>query len=84
MKVIISGATGRIGGKALESALDNPAVTSVVVLSRRDIGIQHEKLRVIIKKDYLEYSQEELEQLDGAEACIWLELRARLSCYVDR
>lgn len=71
MKLIITGVTGRVGGGALQSALANPAVTSVVVLSRRDIGIQHKKLQAIIKKDYLQYSQEELQQLEGAEACIW-------------
>lgn len=71
MKLIITGATGRVGGGALQNALNNSNVTSVVVLSRRDIGIQHPKLRTVIKKDYLKYTAEELEQLKGAEACIW-------------
>lgn len=71
MKLIITGATGRVGGGALQSALSNLKVNTVVVLSRRDIGIQHKKLQVIIKKDYLQYSEAELRQLEGAEACIW-------------
>jgi uncharacterized protein YbjT (DUF2867 family) len=71
MKIIITGATGRIGGAALQTALSNPAITSVVVLSRRDIGIKHAKLQTIIKKDYTQYSADELTQLEGAEACIW-------------
>lgn len=71
MKVIITGATGRIGGEALRNALANPSIAKVVVLSRRDTGIQHAKLQTIIKKDYLQYSSEELSQLEGAEACIW-------------
>ncbi|KAL1588664.1 hypothetical protein WHR41_02634 [Cladosporium halotolerans] len=71
MKLIITGATGRIGGGALQNALNNSSVTSVVVLSRRDIGTQHPKLQTIIKKDYLKYTAEELKQLEGAEACIW-------------
>lgn len=71
MKLIITGATGRIGGGALQNALNNSAVTSVVVLSRRDIGTQHPKLQTIIKKDYLKYTVEELKELEGAEACIW-------------
>lgn len=71
MKIILTGATGRIGGAALQSALSNPAITSVVVLSRRDIDNQHAKLQTIIKKDYTQYSAGELAQLEGAEACIW-------------
>jgi len=71
MKIILTGATGRIGGAALQSALSNPAITSVVVLSRRDIDVQHAKLQTIIKKDYTQYSAEELTQIEGAEACIW-------------
>jgi dihydrodipicolinate reductase len=71
MRVIITGATGRIGGAALQSALSDPNITKVVVLSRREIGVQHAKLQTIIKKDYLQYTPEELAQLEGAEACIW-------------
>lgn len=71
MKVIITGATGRIGGAALQSALSNPTITTVVVLSRRDIDVQHAKLQTIVKKDYMQYTPEELGQLEGAEACIW-------------
>lgn len=60
MKIIITGATGRIGGAALQSALSNPTITTVVVLSRRDIDVQHAKLQTIIKKDYTQYTPEEL------------------------
>jgi len=71
MKVIFTGATGRIGGAALQSALSDLEITKVVVLSRRKIDVQHAKLQTIIKKDYLQYSPEELAQLEGAEACVW-------------
>ena len=71
MKIILTGATGRIGGAALQSALSNPAITTVVVLSRREIDVKHAKLQTIIKKDYTHYSTDELAQLEGAEACIW-------------
>lgn len=71
MKIILTGATGRIGGAALQSALSSPAINTVIVLSRRNIDIKHAKLQTIIKKDYTQYSAEELAQLEGAEACIW-------------
>jgi dihydrodipicolinate reductase len=82
MKIIVTGATGRIGGAALQSALSHPTVTSVIVLSRRDIGVQHAKLQTIIKKDYLQYSPEELAQLEGAEACVWYVLFKSLSAKI--
>lgn len=78
MKIILTGATGRIGGAALKSALLNPAVTTVVVLSRREIDVQHAKLKTIIKKDYTQYTPEELAQLEGAEACIWYDHQYRI------
>jgi uncharacterized protein YbjT (DUF2867 family) len=71
MKIILTGATGRIGGATLQSALSDPAITTVIVLSRREIDVQHAKLQTIIKKDYTQYTPEELAQLEGAEACIW-------------
>lgn len=71
MKIIITGATGRIGGAALQSALSNPSITTVIVLSRRELSTKHSKLQTLIKKDYLHYSPSELAQLEGAEACIW-------------
>ncbi|KAM0716733.1 hypothetical protein Q7P37_008178 [Cladosporium fusiforme] len=71
MKLIITGATGRVGGGALQSALANSFVTSVIVLSRREIDVQHPKLQTIIKKDFFQYTPEEISQLEGAEACIW-------------
>ena len=71
MKLIITGATGKVGGGALQAALSNPSITTVVVLTRRETGIQHPKLQTIIKKDFLNYTPEEISQLQGAEACIW-------------
>ena len=70
MKVIITGATGRIGGAVLQKALLNPAITAVVVLSRCNIDVQHAKLQTIIKKDYTQHISAELAKLEGAEACI--------------
>lgn len=71
MKVIIAGATGKIGGGALQRLLAVPAVKSVVALSRRKLEIEHPKLQVAILKDFLHYESYVLEQLSGAEACIW-------------
>lgn len=71
MKIIITGATGLIGGGALQSALKHPDVTSIVVLARRETGVRDPKLTTIIKKDYKSYETAELKQLKGADGCIW-------------
>ena len=72
MKVILTGATGHIGGAVLQRLLAVPAVTSIVVLSRRELTVEDAKLKTIIIKDFLHYDKDVLDQLAGAEACIWV------------
>ncbi|KAK4502705.1 hypothetical protein PRZ48_006131 [Zasmidium cellare] len=71
MKVILSGATGFIGGNVLTRLLSVPSITSIVALSRRPLESTDPKLKVVIHKDFLKYDDEILNQLKGAEACIW-------------
>jgi nucleoside-diphosphate-sugar epimerase len=80
MKVIVTGASGRIGCSALRHCLASPKVTSVVVLARRALPFestlpsdQKAKLRTLILKpnDFLTYPAHVLDALKGAEACIW-------------
>ncbi|KAL2871643.1 putative nucleoside-diphosphate-sugar epimerase [Aspergillus lucknowensis] len=74
MKVIIAGATGYIGQELLAQCLAHPSITSIVALSRRDVGIVNPKLRVCLMKDadYLSYADPAVaEELKGAGACLW-------------
>jgi uncharacterized protein YbjT (DUF2867 family) len=74
MKIILTGATGMIGGEVLIQCLQHPAISSVIVLSRRELPasiVKDPKLRVIILDDFMIYPQHILQDLDGAEACIW-------------
>jgi len=71
MKVILTGSTGLVGGGVLQRCLSDSAITSIVALTRRELKVKHEKLHVIIHKDFLTYPPELLSQLEGAEACIW-------------
>ena len=74
MKVILSGATGFIGSEALRQCLKAPTITSIVALSRRalpDSVAKNPKLKVVIMKDFTTYPDTVLEELAGAEACIW-------------
>ena len=49
---IVFGATGLIGGHLLHELLDDPAYANVTAVVRRDIGIQHPKLKQLVA-DYL-------------------------------
>jgi uncharacterized protein YbjT (DUF2867 family) len=74
MKVILSGATGFIGSEALRQCLKSSSITSVVVLSRRNLEdsvTSNPKLKVIIMNDFTAYPETVLKELAGAEACIW-------------
>ena len=71
MKVIVAGATGFIGGAALKRLAELPQVTSIVVLSRRELPTKMDKVQTIIIKDFKQYDDDVLQQLTGAEACVW-------------
>lgn len=74
MKVILTGSTGFIGHEVLKQCLENPSITSIVALSRRDLPssvTSNPKLKVTIINDFLSYSDPILEDIRGAKACIW-------------
>lgn len=74
MKVIILGSTGFIGKKVLHHCLKNPAITSLLALSRRGLpeeAAANPKLTVVIIEQFNSYPEPVLEQLKGADACIW-------------
>ena len=54
-RVILTGATGMVGGHALEFCLANDEVTEVTVVGRRSVGIQNSKLTERTHSDYADY-----------------------------
>ena len=68
IKVIITGATGMVGEGVLHECLIHPEVESVLVVNRKPCGVQHNKLKEIIHKDFFDLSRIE-EQLAGYNAC---------------
>lgn len=73
MHLILTGATGVVGSAVLHHMINTPSVTAVSILSRRPVP-QAEgqgKVKVIIHKDFNNYSVEVLERLRGAEGCVW-------------
>jgi uncharacterized protein YbjT (DUF2867 family) len=70
IRAIITGATGTAGSGVLHACLKHTAVEKVSVITRRSIGIEHEKLVEIIHDDFLNY-QKIKSKLAGHNACFW-------------
>lgn len=55
MKILLTGATGMVGGIIQELALKDERVTQVVSLVRKPSGTAHPKLRELIHKDFADF-----------------------------
>jgi uncharacterized protein YbjT (DUF2867 family) len=67
---VIFGATGMVGEGVLHVALNNPQVSSILVIGRRSCGAQHTKLKELIHSDFFNFSTIE-PQLKGYNACFF-------------
>ena len=56
-KVVITGATGMVGGCALRICLENPDVSQVTVVGRNRTGIDDSKLREVVVDDFTDYTK---------------------------
>jgi nucleoside-diphosphate-sugar epimerase len=70
IKAIITGVTGMVGEGVLHECLLHPDVESVLVINRKPCGVEHEKLKEIIHKDFFDLTAIE-EQLAGYNACYY-------------
>ena len=75
MHLIITGATGLVGSAVLSYMLSLPAnqIDRISILSRKPVPMAdgHAHVNVIIHNDFSTYPQELLEQIKGAEGCVW-------------
>jgi hypothetical protein len=73
MRVILLGSTGYIGKEVLNQCLKNPAITSIVALSRRQLPelVHDPRVTVVIIENFKIYHDSVLKQLKDADACIW-------------
>ena len=53
---VIVGATGMVGAIVLRRCLENPEVSSVMSIGRRQSGISHDKLSEVLHADFSECS----------------------------
>ncbi|MFJ9534844.1 NAD-dependent epimerase/dehydratase family protein [Herbaspirillum sp. NPDC101396] len=70
MNVLIFGATGMVGQGLLRECLRDPAITTVQVVGRTPVGVQHPKLKELLVPDLFRYDAVE-EQLRGFDACFF-------------
>ncbi|KAM3425789.1 hypothetical protein BST61_g7717 [Cercospora zeina] len=71
--IILAGATGSAGAAILSHCLSNSSIARVSILSRRDVKLAENqpKAHVIIHDNFEQYPESLLEQLQGAEGCVW-------------
>ena len=71
-RLVIVGATGMVGGYALQYALAHPAVGRVTAIGRRKLGLSHARLAEVLHPDFADCSAlaEALSGQDGAVFCL--------------
>lgn len=70
INIILTGATGTAGSAALRKAIADPEVGRITVITRRPLSVEHEKLRVIIHKDFKNYD-DILSELKDHQVALW-------------
>lgn len=75
MKIVLTGATGKTGGHALTRLLSLPAVTRIVILTRRPFSpaIDSPKVQIFILTDaeFLEYPTLVVDAIKGTGGGVW-------------
>lgn len=56
MNILLTGASGMIGESALNECLASPAVSRVLIISRRPLGREHHKLTEVLHKDFTDFA----------------------------
>lgn len=71
MKILITGATGTIGGAIFRHCLQHPAITSIVTLTRRPFPFSNPKCSNIVISNFKNWDKDVLAQIADADAMIW-------------
>lgn len=67
---MLFGATGMIGQGVLRECLRDPAVGSVLVVTRSPTGVAHKKLQEIVHRDFFDFTPLD-ERLAGYDTCFF-------------
>ncbi|KAI8949338.1 NAD(P)-binding protein [Xylaria longipes] len=78
-KLIVSGATGFVGGEIIRQSLLHPKISQVIALARSPVaapeklpeGGDSSKLKSVVIQDYAVYPDEVKKEFSGADGCIW-------------
>jgi uncharacterized protein YbjT (DUF2867 family) len=57
MKILLFGATGTAGSGILQACLQSADVAEVRAVARRPLGLAHDKLKVSLHDDYIDYAK---------------------------
>ena len=68
IKAIITGSTGMVGKAVLLECLESEHIKSIILINRKRIDIQHEKITEIIHSDFTNISPIK-DKLNGIDAC---------------
>src|SRR4051812_21215825 len=68
MRVMVFGPTGSAGGSVLRFCLGAPEVTEVHAVARRPLGVSHDRLRVFVHDDFMDYTKIRA-AFEGVDAC---------------
>jgi uncharacterized protein YbjT (DUF2867 family) len=70
MKIIITGATGMVGEGVLFECLQNTLVSEILIVSRKQYGLQHPKLKELLVPDFMQMHNY-AENIRGYDACFF-------------
>jgi uncharacterized protein YbjT (DUF2867 family) len=70
MRVAIFGASGMVGKGVLLECLDDPRISSVLVVGRRSCGVTHSKLEEVLHQDFFDFSALR-DRFAGLDACFF-------------
>lgn len=70
MRIVLTGATGLVGQGVLRTCLEDPTVSAVAALGRRESPLQHAKLQDIVVDDFADLSGVE-DRLQPFDACFY-------------
>jgi nucleoside-diphosphate-sugar epimerase len=71
MRIILTGATGFVGGETLTQLLLNERVEAVTCIGRRPVAFDHPKLTTIVHEDFTVWPTTLMRDLAVHDAAIW-------------